>query len=156
MGTCKHGNKDMDVMRLSNLNLVEMVEKEPKFFIYSSLVVIESLALIYFSLQTYQVFPEFRLPFTRPGDLLHFIAYFFYGFFLSKAFGFLNGNKKLVFISAFIFGSLFGGLNETIQYFVLGRFSDPIDFLINASGVGFSLLLILVQQKLHRRPINNE
>ena len=118
---------------LSNLVKMKLILIEKKLFIFSSLLFLESAFLIYFSfLPSYDI-PTIHIPFLRPGDFEHFIAYLIYGILLFGTLKF-NGLNKYEFLTAMIIVSFFAGLTEVIQFFVPTRFLDPIDWLIDIFG----------------------
>jgi VanZ family protein len=101
--------------------------------IAGALLIIESITLLYYSLLPY---PD--LPITVPsgkGYIEHFIAYFVYGFLLERVLKHTRLKNHRILLTLII-GSVFGGLNEIVQGFVPGRYTDIIDWLFDMVGSG--------------------
>jgi hypothetical protein len=104
--------------------------KMHEFRIVSALVLIESIVLVYFSLQTGEAVGQVSYLYFNSATLGHFIAYLVYGGLLTRMF---SGNGKAPYL-AVIVGAAFGLLNEMIQSGVPGRSMSMIDVAVNAAG----------------------
>lgn len=109
------------------------MKKDKKFFIYTSLVILETLVLIYLSFQPSIVVvrPEILI---RIGDIEHFITYSIYGFLLQRTFRYFFQSTRMTIISSFMVGCMVGGLSETIQHFIPYREADMIDWIVDSIG----------------------
>jgi len=109
--------------------------RERRFYIYLSLAIAETIALVWFSFLPSVGFIGVGAP-LRPGDLEHLAAYSVYGFLLSRVFGFLGKGKKILFtlVLPLMVGSCVGVACETIQLFVPTRVADALDWLIDTLG----------------------
>lgn len=76
---------------------------------------------VYFTLKLWKV----------PVEAIHFLEYGLLGFFLFRAFR-LTTKDKSIYLSAFLFGSLVGILDEIIQWMVPLRYWDIRDVGLNA------------------------
>lgn len=97
------------------------------------LFVAESVFLFYMSLQPGYAVPSFHIPFFRPGDMEHFLAYLVYGFLGYKTFSLKCSPQESLMISLVVCG-LFGGFTEGIQAYVPTRFAYPLDWLVDVMG----------------------
>ncbi|MEE9323444.1 MAG: VanZ family protein [Candidatus Aenigmarchaeota archaeon] len=109
------------------------LEFDRKFYVYLSLVVLETFVLLWFSFSPSVDFVRTDFPLIRLGDLEHFIAYGIYGFLLGRVFKYFFSGKKSVLLSLVI-GSFMGGLCEISQYFLPYRVGDVIDWIIDTFG----------------------
>ena len=103
------------------------------------LAVLESIALVYFSVMPSLAVPGPGIPFLRPGDLMHFLGYMVYGFLLATAFG---SSRKNAMLMALLIGSGFGLFTESLQLFVPMRYMDFMDWVVNTAGAGTGGLLV--------------
>ena len=112
-----------------------------KKHVYYFLLLLESLILIYMSLQpSYYVptIPGFLI--FRSGDIEHLIAYIIYGFLMERSL--LNmGVKKHRYMLAIFLASAFAAGTELIQALVPNRFPDFIDWLIDSIGIVFGVFI---------------
>jgi VanZ family protein len=104
---------------------------DKKFYVYLSLVIAETLVLLWYSFVPAIDFV--RTGFTRLGDLEHLIAYVVYGFLLQRVLGYFFSRKRSLVLS-FVIGSLVGGFCEIVQYFLPYRTGDAIDWGIDTLG----------------------
>ncbi len=107
------------------------MKKDKKFYIYLSLVILETFVLLWFSFLPSVDF--IRTGFLRLGDLEHFVAYAVYGFLLHRVSKYFLGGKESLLLSLVI-GSFLGGMCETIQYLLPYRIGDVIDWGIDTLG----------------------
>jgi VanZ family protein len=107
------------------------MEWDKKFYVYLSLVVLESLALFWFSFAPSVDFV--RTGVLRLGDLEHLIAYTVYGFLLSRVLRYFVKDWRVVLFSLII-GSFVGGLCEGVQYFLPYRVGDVADWFLDTLG----------------------
>ncbi len=101
--------------------------------IYVLLFAAESIFLVYMALQPGYAVPTLHIPFLRPGDLEHFLAYLVYGLLAYGTFGQRLGGRKLV-IMTLGWCMIFAGFTEWLQVLVPTRFADPADWLVDAMG----------------------
>ena len=103
----------------------------PLAHVFKFLAILESFALIFFSLLPASLVPATGLA-PPAWPIEHFLAYFAYGILLSGAF---IAKSKMTLLTALIIGAGMGLLTETIQLFVPTRFFDISDWLADLAGV---------------------
>ncbi|MGH1363372.1 MAG: VanZ family protein [Calditrichia bacterium] len=84
--------------------------------------------------------PDFGIRFSDKYS--HLIAYAVFGWLIARAFYFQDRYPVLREKwgrFTFITGSLYGISDEVHQYFVPGRFADPLDALADAAGVAIAV-----------------
>ena len=76
--------------------------------------------------------------------LIHLVEYFILGILVMKSMDTISYRTLKIVIP---FGILFGGLDEYLQSFILGRFSSGWDILADTIGITIGALLILGNDK---------
>lgn len=111
------------------------MKDKTKAFIFLTLALAETLALVWFSLQPSAAFVP-SAGFLRLGDLEHLAAYAVYGFMWSAFF--ITYKKRpgiaMTILLPLAIGSAIGALCETLQFFVPTRVADPLDWTIDTMG----------------------
>ena len=116
---------------------VENVKRDKKFYVYLSLVIIETLGILWFSFIPTMDFVDTGV--MRLGDLEHLIAYAVYGFLLQRFFVYFFSKRKSLILSVMV-GSFVGGSSEIIQYMLPYRIGDVIDWIIDSIGCSLGSL----------------
>ena len=76
--------------------------------------------------------------------LIHLVEYFILGVLVMKSMNTISYRTLKIVLP---FGILFGGLDEYLQSFILGRFSSGWDILADTIGIAIGALLILGNDK---------
>ncbi len=86
--------------------------------------------------------------------VVHITEYLIFGLLLMQVFWAYYGCFKLV--DTFVIGILYGLSDELHQYFVPGRFVDPMDMAYNVIGLLFGVMIFVVfHVKKHPRKKSN-
>jgi VanZ family protein len=122
----------------SQEKVIKMKRERSLFYAFIVLASVETAGLLFFALLPSVVTVE--TGFLRPGDLEHLLAYTVYGFLLSGVFYRLPGPGK-AWSRTLVAGCFVGIVFEFIQLFVPTRTADPVDAIVNCTGVFTGLVI---------------
>ncbi len=80
--------------------------------------------------------PEFEVPIPGADKLEHLGFYGVTGFFFALWRRESGASFGRAVVQAFLFTAVVGGLDEVHQYWIPGRFADPLDWLADTAGGG--------------------
>jgi VanZ family protein len=119
--------------------------------------VLDFLGLVCYCALIYWLSDQERLPtpnlFENQDKLIHFGAYFVMGLLAWRSFRHLISQPIILVLVSITFCSLYGASDEWHQSFVIGRFSDVIDWLADTSGAIAGVFLLHKRQKQHEYSI---
>ena len=85
--------------------------------------------------------PEFEVPIPGADKLEHLVFYGVMGLFFALWRRECGVSFKRAVVHALLFTTLAGGLDEVHQYWIPGRFADPLDWLADTAGGGGGAVL---------------
>lgn len=85
---------------------------------------------------------------------IYFVLFFAFNYSLNNQTKYLLLNKYSLF-AALIFASLYGASDELHQFFVPGRTCEFFDWLADAVGAIFGVLVFLIYKKFSKTKLNN-
>ncbi len=92
------------------------------------------------------------LGFTLSDKVLHFGAYLLFGLFWYKVFALgYKGGKASIYLILFVYGSLFGFLDEYHQYFVPNRRMEAGDIAADILGISVAIIIHKIIFKFQNR-----
>jgi len=115
-----------------------------KLCITSFLFIAETIMLFYFSIATgpsAQTVVEFNV-----GDILHVLGYLVYAILAERMLNYTRF-KQHRWQLAFLIAVAVGGINEVLQSFIPGRYTDVMDFIYNAIGAVIGVLITFLFKK---------
>jgi VanZ family protein len=99
--------------------------------LYLTLLVMESVFIVWASLQPASTLPGIVEMVPRADYIGHFIAYLIYAFLAERTMlHFRKGGAR----EAFLLAAAFGALMEILQLFADGRFPDVVDWIMDCAG----------------------
>jgi VanZ family protein len=108
--------------------------------------VLDFLGLLFYCALIYWLSDQETLPtphlFDSEDKLIHFGAYFVMGLLAWRSFRHLISSSIILTLLSIVFCSLYGAFDEWHQSFVMGRFSDALDWLADTSGAIAGVFLL--------------
>jgi len=137
----------MEIWMIMTIYWTDMTMNKQNFYIrliLSSPAIIISVALFWLSNQPQLPHIDFGVEWT--DKMLHFIAYFCFGFSLTLAFkgNFPSWSLRKIILIVISIGLIYGISDEIHQSFVPNRTADIFDWLADATGVTVSLSLLKI------------